>query len=518
MIPDRPVSPPGIHAVFDIRRHTLVLMDVAALAAGALTATAFAPFSYWPMAFIGPALLFLLWRAATPARAAWRGALFSFGLFGIGVWWLYIALVSFGGMPAALAVLALIFFFAYLALYLALAGYVQARWLHASILVRMLVVLPALWVAAEWLRGWVMTGFPWLQLSATQLVTPLAGFAPLLGPYGVSLMTAMVVGALVLIAAERRFVPGIAALAAIALSGFLLGRVDWVQPAGPAISVALVQGNVPLQEKWLASERPRIIERYIALTRAVPDVELVVWPETAVPGWRSDFEATYGAALAQLAHDRGLDLLMGVPEASEPGRTYFNSALSLRAADGERHVYRKRHLVPFGEFLPARPLFGWLLAYLDIPLSDFSRGLRDQAPIMLAGQPVAVSICYEFAFPHELRADAERATFLVNLSEDAWYGNSGAAGQHNVMTRLLALSLGRPVARATNTGVTALMDHRGHVQAQASTWRRQVLVGELTPMRGRTPFVIFGNAPVIALCVALLAGIGVVLARRGRGA
>lgn len=361
-----------------------------------------------------------------------------------------------------------------------------------------------------------MTGFPWLQLSVTQMDTPLAGFAPLLGPYGVSLMTAVVAGALVLMATERRFVSGIVVIASIVLGGFLLARVQWVQPAGPALPVALVQGNVSLQEKWLASERPRIVERYLTLTRALPDVGVVVWPETAVPGWRAEFEAAQGASLTQLSKERGFDLLIGIPEADRAGDAYYNSALSVRAADGARQVYRKRHLVPFGEFLPARPLFGWLLEYLDIPLSDFSRGPREQPPIMLAGQPAAISICYEFAFPHELRADAERATLLVNLSEDAWYGHSGAAGQHHVMTRLLALSLGRPVARATNTGVTALMDHRGNVIAQAPSWRTHVLIGDLMPMRGRTPFVITGNTPVIVLCIALLIGSGITTRLRSR--
>lgn len=515
MIPN-PISSPDIHAVSDIPRHKQALMDMAALAAGAITATAFAPFSFWPVAFIGPALLFLSWRDATPVRAALRGALYSFGLFGVGVWWLYIALANFGGMPAAMAVLGLIFFFAYLALYLGFAGYAQARWLRAPAAVRMLLVWPALWVLAEWLRGWVMTGFPWLQLSATQLDTPLAGFAPLLGPYGVSLMTAVIAGALVLMATERRFVSGIAVIASIVLGGFLLARVQWVQPAGPALLVALVQGNVPLQEKWLASERPRIIERYLTLTRALPDVALVIWPETAVPGWRAEFEAAQGASLTQLSKERGFDLLIGIPEADRAGDAYYNSALSVRAADGARQVYRKRHLVPFGEFLPARPLFGWLLDYLEIPLSDFSRGARNQPPITLGGQPAAISICYEFAFPQELRADAARATLLVNLSEDAWYGHSGAAGQHNVMTRLLALSLGRPMARATNTGVTALMDHRGRVLAQGPGWRTHVLIGDLMPMHGRTPFVVLGNAPVIVLCFALLAGTGFALGRGWR--
>lgn len=484
--------------------------EVAAVAAGALLATAFPPLGWWPVAFFSPAVLFLLWLDVSPARAAARGAMFSFGLFAFGVWWLYVALANFGGMPPALAVIALVLFFAYLAIFLAAAGYLQARVFGRSGAWKFLAALPALWVLAEWLRGWLLTGFPWLQLGYTQLDTPLAGFAPLAGPYGVALAVTVCAGALALMARTRRFGMGIAVLAGIVAVGWGLDRIEWTTPTGTPLAVALVQGNVALQDKWTPSERSRIIERYIGLTRAVDDVALVVWPETAVPGWRAGFEADYAPGLEALARERGFDLLLGLPEAvGNSGREYYNSAIAL----GGKGVYRKRHLVPFGEFLPARPLFGWLLDYLEIPLSDFSAGARGQKPMLLAGQPVAVSICYEFAFPQELRADAAASTVLVNLSEDAWYGDSSAMFQHDAMTRTLALALGRPVARATNTGVSAVADHRGRTLARAPTNRAHVLVATLQPMSGRTPFAFSGNVPAVLTLVAML-GMAVAVGRR----
>jgi apolipoprotein N-acyltransferase len=484
--------------------------DIAAAAAGALLATAFPPLGWWPVAFFSPAVLFLLWQDVSPARAALRGAVFSFGLFAFGVWWLYVALANFGGMPQALAVFALVLFFAYLSLFLAAAGYVQARLFGRPGAWKFLAALPALWVLAEWLRGWLLTGFPWVQLGCTQLDTPLAGFAPLAGPYGVALAVTICAGALALMARTRRFGFGIAVIAGIVAAGWGLGRIAWTTPAGAPLAVALVQGNVALQDKWTPSERARIIERYIGLTRAVEDVALVVWPETAVPGWRADFERDYAPGLEALARERGFDLLAGLPEAAgNSRREYYNSAIAL----GGKGVYRKRHLVPFGEFLPARPLFGWLLDYLEIPLSDFSAGARAQQPMLLAGQPMAVSICYEFAFPQELRSDAVASTVLVNLSEDAWYGDSSAMYQHDAMTRTLALSLGRPVARATNTGVTAVADHRGRTLARAPVNRAHVLVAALQPMSGRTPFAVGGNLPAVLTLVAML-GVAAVAGRR----
>jgi apolipoprotein N-acyltransferase len=476
--------------------------DLAAAAAGAMLAAAFPPLGWWPVAFLAPALLFLLWQDVSPARAAVRGAIFSVGLFAFGVWWLYIALASFGGMPPALAVVALLLFFLYLATFLAAAGYLQARVFGASGAWKYLAVLPSLWVLAEWLRGWLLTGFPWLQVGYTQLATPLSGFAPIAGPYGVALAAAVCAGAIALMAKTRRVKIGIAVLAGVVASGWGLSRVEWVVPKGQPLPVALVQGNIALQEKWAPSERSRIIDRYMTLTQAIDGVSLVVWPETAVPGWRAGFESEYAPALDALARERGFDLLLGLPEAEgNSSREYYNSAVAL----GGKGIYRKRHLVPFGEFLPARPLFGWLLDYLEIPLSDFSAGASGQKPMTLAGQQVAVSICYEFAFPQELRAAAASATVLVNLSEDAWYGDSSAMFQHDAMTRVLALSLGRPVARATNTGVSAVADHRGRTIAQAPVQSVHVLVATLQPMSGLTPYAVTGNWPAIFVAAGALA-------------
>ena len=458
----------------------------------------------------------MLWRRDGAARAAWRGFLFGLGQFGVGVSWLYVALHEFGNMPGPLAAFALLLFFAFLAAYPAALGWVQARAFARGRAVHAVLVLPGLWVLWEWVRGWFLTGFPWLHLGYSQIDTPLAGFAPLLGVYGVSLAAVASAGLAAEAWARRRgaWPAPVAALALLWLGGWLAGRVDWVEPDGAPLRVAIVQGNVPLAEKWYPRYRQTILNRYRELTLGLTEADLVVWPEAAVPAYRDELEAGYLADLAGIAHARGMDILLGVLEqASADGRrVYYNSAL---AVGGTGPAYRKHHLVPFGEYLPFKGLFGWLLATLDIPMSDFSAGPADQGPMRLAGRALGVSICYEFAFGEEIIRALPQAQVLVNISEDAWYGDSFAPHQHQQMVRMRAREAGRPLLRATNTGVSALIDHRGRVTARAPQFEVAVLTGTVQPMRGATPYVRAGNYAAIALA-ALGAALGLWLGRSRR--
>lgn len=461
-------------------------------------------------------MLFVLWRHGSGARAAWRGFLFGLGLFGVGVSWLYVALHEFGNMPAPLAAVALLLFFAFLAAYPALLGWAQARVAGRDNAVHTIVVLPCLWVLWEWVRGWFLTGFPWLHLGYSQTDSPLAGIAPVAGVYGVSLVTAVSAGLLAQGWARRRgawYWP-VAGLLGLWLGAGLIGRVDWVAPDGAPLRVAVVQGNVPLAQKWYPRYRDTIFRRYRELTLELVDRDLVIWPEAAVPAYRDEIEADYLAGLAEIVRRRRMAILIGVleQEAANGGRAYYNSAL---AVGDSSPAYRKHHLVPFGEFLPFKAVLGGLLNYLHIPMSDFSRGPADQGPMRLAGHAVGVSICYEFAFGEEIIRTLPAASMLVNISEDAWYGDSFAPHQHQQMVRMRARETGRPLVRATNTGISALIDDRGRVIARAPQFRELVLVGTLQPMRGATPYVRTGNS---AILVVILAGsaLGLVVARRRR--
>lgn len=480
--------------------------DAAALAAGAALPLAFAPFELSPLALLAPAVLFLLWREGTPARAAARGFLFGLGMFGVGVSWVYISMHDHGHMPAPLAAFATLLFVAGLSLYPAALGYLQARFFARSHPAHLPLTLPALWVLFEWVRGWLLTGFPWLHLGYSQAGTWLAGYAPWLGVYGVSGACAASAG--LLAAAWRepaRFVRfHLPLLAAILAGGYAAGLIEWTRPVDGPVRAALVQGNVPLALKWQPRYRPPILERYLRLSESADAADLVVWPEAAIPAQLDEVDPAYLENLRRLARARRADFLIGVVERDAADGRYYNSVITLGRGNG---VYRKRHLVPFGEFLPFPTLFRGLLDSLHIPMSDFSAGPADQPPLAAAGQKIAVSVCYEDAFGEELIRALPEATLLVNVSEDSWFGNSAAPHQRLQMARLRALETGRPMLRAANTGPSAAIDHRGVVLARAGQFEAALLAVAVQPRAGATVYARLGNWPVVlALFVFAAAG------------
>lgn len=467
---------------------------------------AFAPFGLFPLACLSPAILFLLWQEVSGARAAWRGFLYGLGLFGAGVSWVYVSLHDYGNMPAGLAALAVALFVAGLALYPAALGFVQARFFRHRGAWFMVAVLPALWTLFEWWRGWFLTGFPWLALGYSQAGTWLAGYAPWLGVYGVSLACAITAGLLAqCVRAPRGCLRAWLPLALLLwVGGWAAGRIEWVQPQGAPLRAVLVQGNVSLAAKWRASERGAILARYLELSRIGLGRDLIVWPEAAIPAYLDEVGHAV-ETLERFAARHGTDFLVGVVERAPDRRGYYNSAVLLGATPG---LYRKRHLVPFGEFLPLEPLLGWLLDYLHIPMSDFSAGPPRQPLLVAAGRPLGVTICYEDAFGEEVIAALPHAVLLVNLSEDAWFGDSLAPHQRLQMARLRALETGRPMLRAANTGPSAAIDHRGEILAYAPPFQATALPVHVQPMQGTTPYARFGNLPVVlGLAGLVLAGL-----------
>jgi apolipoprotein N-acyltransferase len=485
--------------------------DAAAFAAGLLLPLAFAPFDLSVLALIAPALLFLLWRGVSPGRAAWRGLLFGLGMFGLGVSWVYVSMHDFGNMPAPLAAFATAVFVAGLSAYFALLGWCQAKFFRMRGRFHFLLVLPALWVLFEWWRGWFLTGFPWLDLGYSQVDSPLAGYAPWLGGYGVSYFAALSAGLLAAAADKpEKFIqyilPG---LALVWIGGWLAGKVVWVQPVNHPVRVALIQGNVPLADKWRPDNRRAIMARYLALSEAAPKSDLIVWPEAAIPAYLDEIDPVYLESLRRFAQTSKTDFLIGVIERDRQRHHDYNSVISIGPHPG---IYRKHHLVPFGEYLPLEPLFGWLMQSLQIPMSDFSPGPAAQAPLPAAGQEIGVSVCYEDAFGSDVIRALPRATLLVNVSEDAWFGDSLAPHQRVQMARLRALEAGRPMLRAANTGPSVVIDEHGRIIARSPQFRTDVLTAAVQPMQGATPFARFGNRPVISWLLVLLAA-GVVFRR-----
>ncbi len=469
---------------------------------GVLAVLGFAPFYWFPLTILALAGLFLLWSNAPSAkRAALDGFTFGLGFFGTGVSWVYVSLHDFGGMPFAAALAATALFCALLALFPALAGGLQGRFKSAPTTLRILALMPALWALSEWLRGWVLTGFPWLAVGYTQVPSsPLAGFAPLLGVYGVSLTVALCAAALALLATTRQRLRAAIAITLLLSTGWTLKQVQWVEALGAPVTVSLLQGNIEQDMKWRPEKARATLQTYADLAAASRG-RLIIMPETALPMFINDLPPLYLEELKAVAQQRGGDLVFGVPEEGAPDE-YFNSALSMGASPAQN--YRKSHLVPFGEFLPLRPLLGWVLNILHIPLSDFSRGADVQQPMNVAGLKLAVDICYEDVFGEEIIRQLPQATMLANLTNDAWFGHSIGPWQHLQIAQMRALESGRSMVRATNTGVTAIINQRGEVEKQAPTFTTTILEGKAQPFRGSTPYVRFGNLPALLLMCLLL--------------
>ncbi|MDP2829626.1 MAG: apolipoprotein N-acyltransferase [Sulfuricellaceae bacterium] len=477
---------------------------------GGMAVVGFSPFSLYPLTLLALAGLFYLWRHAPSARsAALDGFIFGLGLFGAGVSWVYVSLHDFGGMPMLAAIAFTALFCAVLSLFPAMVGLIQGMTAPAKRnTAHLILLLPSLWALSEWMRGWVLTGFPWLTLGYSQVPdSPLAGFAPLLGVFGISHMLAILAGLLVLALNESSRKLAVIGIIALCLAGFALKQINWVTPYGSPISVSLLQGNIPQDMKWIPGKARTTLDTYAKLAQDSKG-RLIVLPETALPLFLGDIPPDYLEKLKNIAIQRNGDLIAGIPEETlekTQSAEYFNSALSYGASPTQ--VYRKYHLVPFGEYLPLRPVFSWILEILHIPLSDFSRGAETQLPMSVVGQRLALDICYEDAFGEEIIRQLPSATMLANLTNDAWFGNSHGPWQHLQMAQMRALETGRSLLRATNTGVTAIIGPDGKILRQAPVFTTATLEGTVQGYEGSTPFVRFGNTPSLLLiaCGLLLA-------------
>src|SRR5512143_1675194 len=480
------------------------------LLAGAAAVAGFAPFGLWPLPVLSLAVLFAqLLRTAGMRAGFLTGLAWGLGFFLTGVSWVFVSLSVYGGMPAWLAGLATFLFCACLALFPAMVGALQAypKGRIAPAL-RILLLIPLAWSVTEWVRGWIFTGFPWLVMGYSQVPNgPLAGYAPLVGVYGVSFLLALVAALLAWgLTTRGALAPRLwaaAAIVALGVGGPALHGIPWTTPDGAPTSVALLQGNIPQDMKWQPEKTRATLESYARMAAASP-AQLIVLPETALPLFESELPDAYRAGLIALGRRNGGDVLTGLPTGSLDG-AYYNSVVSFGSAPSQR--YSKVHLVPFGEYIPLKAVWSWVIEVLHIPLSDFARGAVDQRPLAIGGQRVAADICYEDAFGEEIIRPLPQASVLVNVSNLAWFGDSLAPWQHAQMSQMRALETGRMMLRATNTGLTAIIDAKGRMLAHLLPFTAGSLAGEIQGYAGSTPYVRWGNAPILALW----GGLGVVL-------
>ena len=457
---------------------------------GAATVLGFAPLEIFPLPLLTLALLFRLGRNATsPRRAGLLGLSWGLGFFLTGVSWVYVSLHDVGGMALPIAALATLLFCTWLALFPALAGYVWFR-LRSGVASSDALLLAGLWTLTEWLRGWLFTGFPWLSLGYSQTPpSPLAGYAPLIGSYGISFLLVFVAA---LIATGGRRWHSVITIVAILGIGTALRFVDWTTPTGEPVTVSLLQGNVPQSLKWDPQRLQLSVDTYTRLVAEHP-AQLTVLPETAIPLFLDQIPRDI---LRQLT--RNGDVLMGVALKARQGG-YANGAVTLGSDLAKVDAYAKMHLVPFGEYVP--PGFSWFFSLVNIPMSDFSIGPAHQPPLAIAGQMVGPNICYEDLFGEELIHALPQATLLINVSNTAWFGHSLAQPQHLQIAQMRAMETGRPMLRATNTGMTAAIAPDGSVLAVLPAFARDALTVTVRGYSGTTPYVVIGNGGALLLAL-----------------
>lgn len=479
--------------------------DILVLLAGALMTLSFAPFYIFPLAVLALAVLFLSWTKASPGKAAYKGLLFGLGFFGSGASWIYNSLHDFSGAGVFAAALMTLLFVLVLAAFVILAGYFCGKFFRGNNLAHLMLGYPSAWIFAEYLRGYVtLNGFPWLQAGYSQEYGLLAGFIPVFGIYGTGFLVALTAAVLVAVLQRRKTALwlGVGVLLLWA-GGAVLKTVKWTHPIGAPIRVTLVQGNIAQNDKWLPENRDRTLQMYWDITAQHWDSQLIVWPETAVPAFYDLVKDSFIFPLYREAQKHHTDIVVPIPVREASGEEYYNAVITLGKDIG---IYRKVHLVPFGEYLPLQPLSGAIAEALQAHVGNFVSGSVDQPLLRGAGYPFATSICYEDAFGVETIRAMPQAAYLVNVTNDSWFGAYLQPQQHMQMARMRALETGRYMLRATNTGVTAVVAPDGSTVAEAPPSQRYALTASIVPMGGITPYARIGDKFIIYGLVLILVG------------
>lgn len=436
------------------------------------------------------------------------GWLAGMGLFGSGASWVYISISEFGNTSIPISVLLTVAFVAGLALFPALAFWFWGKLAKGSA-ARRLILFPAIWILGDWLRGWLLTGFPWLYLGTAHTDGPLAGLAPVVGVHGLTFLIAASGAAIFaagwLIAKQRHASVGVVAVAALIpwLVAPALNRLDWTDISDEPTSVAAMQGNIPQQIKWDPEFLKDQIVAYLGMTEPYWNTDLILWPETAIPIPQDQA----GKIIDHIKENLGEDstLITGIPWYGYSERaddfTYHNSIMAMGNGEG---IYHKQKLVPFGEYVPLEGILRGLIGFFDLPMSSFTRGPENQEPLVANGTRVMPFICYEVAYPDFLARNAVNTDVLLTISNDGWFGDSVGPLQHLQIARMRALETGRYMIRGTNNGVTAIIGNKGQITARIPQFERAVLTGEVFKASGSTPYMMTASWPVLTLALILI--------------
>ena len=473
------------------------------LFSGAIFSFALAPYYYWWLALLSPALLYASLRHRSARQAFGIGWAYGFGLWFVGAFWLYTSIHVYGDTSAFLSVLMIIFMAFVMGLFTALQTWIYRRFFPETPL-----TFAPIWIFFEWAKTWIFTGFPWLFVGYAFTERFLDHYAPLFGVFGVSFVVILLACALVEILNKRVFwiIPSLVLL----FGAWAVSHLEFVQEkAEKPLSVSLIQGNIPQDLKWLTEYQVKTLMIYANLSRTEWGQDLIVWPESSIPMFQTDIEP-FLAAMNTQAKKTGTAWVTGIPywdlseSDVEQHPMYYNSIMA--SGDESSGLYKKQRLVPFGEYIPLSGWLSWVLPALqnDPSMSGFSRGASTQKPLNIKNRHLGAAICYEVAYPNLTRRNASQSDYLVTVSNDAWFTGTAGPWQHLQMVQMRAKENGRWFIRATNTGVTAFIDHHGHIVKQAPIDKATVLRGELPAMQGETLYMRLSDWPILGFSLFLL--------------
>lgn len=466
--------------------------------AGAVLVCAYAPFSYWWLTFICPAVLYIAIANQTIRSSVILGFVFGLFFFGFGVPWTFNSIHEFGHAPVFLSAILAGLLVIILALFPAFTAGLTV-YLHKNKHFKLSAAISfiCLWVGFEWIRSWIFTGFPWLLIGHVHHSGPLQSILPIFGSYGASWVTLLlgcIIAILIFAEYKQKLLAAISTVLVV-LMLFFINQIVWTYEEEESLDVALIQGNISQEMKWDRSQHPFIMNKYLEMSKQHLDADVIVWPETAIPTYYSLVKDTFIQEVGRSAFENNIDYLIGIFTFDPKNGHVYNSVMTL---GNEIGFYRKQRLVPFGEYLPFRGVLTFLENYIDIPMADISSG-EGRPLLRLKGHAVGASICYEAVYGNEVIEAMPEAKFLINVSNDAWFGDSLAPHQHLEITRSRAVETGRYLLRATNTGISAVIDPMGRIMNKSVQFQDDVVRATIHPYNGVTPYARFGNWSIISI-------------------
>ncbi|NMP17628.1 apolipoprotein N-acyltransferase [Thalassotalea sp. Y01] len=469
---------------------------------GALATLAFAPYGYWPLALLSVVLWFSQVHQQSARRASQLSYAWGFGYFSFGISWVHVSIEQFGGMPLLASLFLMLLLCGYLAIYPALSGWLAAK-LTGQNKVN-LMVLAISWLVTEYLRSFVLTGFPWLSIGYSQIDSPFAALAPIMGEVGISVMVMLSCASLCLLIVKPKHKLAIISLVLIAVSLIVSPQFSFTQSTGDSFTTALVQGNIKQELRWDDEAEQNIIDLYINNSSDLyKDHDVVIWPEAAIPRVEPLAQETLRYVNEQ-AHLNDSSLITGIINYNLENRQFYNSIIVMGNKSqgddkggyyfGNSNQYSKHHLLPIGEFVPFGDLLRPIAPFFNLPMSSFSRGDFVQTNLQANDIRLLPLICFEIVFPNQLSANLRDHTdAILTISNDAWFGDSHGPHQHLEIARMRALEFAKPVIRATNNGLTAVIDHHGQIIADVPQFTESILSTSVNKVSGQTLYGEYGK-------------------------